>query len=113
MEKSIFSKLPDEIINYILLFDKQFIYRDKKIISIGSLSKTDKRYLLLKDIPKKYKMGENWSVILMDKKSKKRFVLGYRNIINKWEYFFYTFMYDTILCQMKSNPETIIYYYRV
>ena len=111
MEKSIFSKLPDEIIKYILLFDKHFIYRDKKIISIDSISKLDNRYILLQDIPKKYKMGEHWSVILNDKKSKKRFVLGYRIIINKWEYFFYTFKYDFILNQMKDKPDSFIYSY--
>ena len=59
MEKNIFSTLPYEIINYILLFDKHFICRNKKIIFINSLSKNDTRYLLLEDILKKYKMGDN------------------------------------------------------
>ena len=111
MEKSIFAKLPDEVINHILLYDEHFIWRENKLISIDLFSKTDMRYLLLQKIPRKYKMGENWSVILMNEISKKRFVLGYRMIVNKWEYFFYTFSFDPIMCHMRDNPDTSIYYY--
>ena len=80
-------------------------------LGVNLFSKTDERYLLLQKIPRKYKMGENWSVILMDEISKKRFVLGYRIIVNKWEYFFYTFSFDPIMRHMREEPDTIIYYY--
>jgi hypothetical protein len=43
--KLIFSKLPDDIIKYILLFDKHFILRRGKLITI--IPKTDYRYNLL------------------------------------------------------------------
>jgi hypothetical protein len=56
-------------------------------------------------------MDRKWSVILINKESNKRFVLGYRIIIDRWEYFFYTFIYDKILNHMNNKPETFIYYY--
>lgn len=41
----IFSKLPPDIIKYILMFDKYFIIRDGEIVSI--ILKDDYRYNLL------------------------------------------------------------------
>lgn len=43
--KSIFCKLPLDIIKYILLYDEHFIIRKGKIVSI--IPKTDYRYILL------------------------------------------------------------------
>jgi hypothetical protein len=43
--KDIFRKLPQDIINYILLYDKHFIMRKGEIVSI--IPKTDDRYRLL------------------------------------------------------------------
>jgi hypothetical protein len=43
--KNIFRNLPDDIINYILLYDEHFIMRKGKMISI--IPKTDHRYILL------------------------------------------------------------------
>jgi hypothetical protein len=43
--KHIFSNLPHDIINYILLYDEHFIMRKGEIISI--IPKTDDRYRLL------------------------------------------------------------------
>jgi hypothetical protein len=43
--KSIFSKLPNDIINYILVFNERFIIRNGELVSI--ISKNDYRYKLL------------------------------------------------------------------
>ena len=43
--KSIFSKLPNDIINYILGFDEHFTIRNGELVSI--ISKNDYRYKLL------------------------------------------------------------------
>ena len=43
--KSIFCKLPLDIIKYILLYDEHFIMRKGEIVSI--IPKTDYRYILL------------------------------------------------------------------
>lgn len=47
MINMIFSNLPLDIIKNILLYDKRFIIRDKKIILISKISKNDKRYKIL------------------------------------------------------------------
>jgi hypothetical protein len=44
--KNIFHKLPQDMINYILLYNEHFSMRKGKIISI--ISKTDDRYNLIK-----------------------------------------------------------------
>ena len=86
MSKNIFSKLPDEIIKNILLYDKHFIMRDKKILVINNLVKDIKKENLLKKIPRIFKFNSSsWHVILGNYK---RFVLGYNKINNDWEYFF-------------------------
>ena len=43
--KSIFSKLPNDIINYILVFNEHFTIRNGELVSI--ISKNDYRYKLL------------------------------------------------------------------
>lgn len=47
MNKMIFSKLPLDIIINILLYDKRFIIRDKKIFVVSKISKNDIRYKIL------------------------------------------------------------------
>jgi hypothetical protein len=103
--------LPDEIIINILLYDTRYIWRNNELIFIDTFSKKDERYSLLKQIPKMYRMSKNtWSVILDHTFTKKRFVLGYRNIINHyWEYFFAIFSYDSLLKYLKEEPDTYIY----
>jgi hypothetical protein len=51
--KYIFNKLPQDIINYILLYDQHFSMRKGKIISI--IPKTDYRYNLIKRVINKKK----------------------------------------------------------
>jgi hypothetical protein len=108
MQKSIFSQLPDEIIREILVYDRRFIWRENRWTIISPFSRDDYRYYILEKIPRKYKMSEKtWSVILGEKK---RFVLGYRNIVNnEWEFFFSIFSYDSLMCQMRDYPEFAIY----
>ena len=105
----LFSRLPDEIIQEILVYDRRFIWRENKMIIISPFSREDHRYHLLAKMPRKYNMSVNsWSVILGEKK---RMVLGYRNIgeNNEWEYFFSVFSYDSLMCQMRDYPEYAIY----
>jgi hypothetical protein len=63
----LFSLLPFDIIREILLYDTHFIIRkqNNRIICINKIPKTDKRFLLFKNIPKVYEISKNsWSVIL-------------------------------------------------
>lgn len=59
--KFVFCKLPDDIINNILLYDEHFIMRKGVIISI--IPKTDNRYKLLKFITLKLDCVENFNNI--------------------------------------------------
>jgi hypothetical protein len=47
------SNFPKELIYNILTYDNRFVIQKDKIIIILSIPKTDKRYLLLKEIPEK------------------------------------------------------------
>jgi len=111
MQTSIFSHLPDEIIRNILLYDRRFIWREKKIIIISSFSKKDERYSLLKKIPRKWNSSENtWSVIL-SLPNKKRFALGYRNVVNnEWRYFFSIFSYNPLMKEMREYSDIDLCY---
>lgn len=56
--KFLFKNLPDEIINYILLYDDHFIMRNGKLISI--FLKTDYRYVVLSHITLKFAFCESY-----------------------------------------------------
>jgi hypothetical protein len=105
--------LPDDIITNILLYDKRFIWRNKELVCIDKFSREDERYTILRKIPRMYKMSKDtWSVILTNTSTKKRFVLGYRNIVNnEWQYFFSIFSYDSLLKFLREEPYSSIYYY--
>jgi len=111
MQSSIFSHLPDEIIQHILLYDRRFIWREKRWITITQFSKKDERYALLQKIPKKWNLSENsWSVIIC-LKNKKRFVLGYqKGLDDLWQYFFSVFIYDHLLSILKQSADMTISY---
>lgn len=111
MQKSIFSQLPDEIIREILVYDRRFIWRENRLIFISRFPKKDERYSLLKKIPRKWNLSENtWSVILC-LENKKRFVLGYRNVVNnEWQYFFSTFSYDSLMKEMREYSDIDLFY---
>jgi hypothetical protein len=103
--------LPDEIIINILLYDTRYIWRNNELIFIDTFLREDERYYILKKIPRTYRMSKNtWSVILTDTSTKKRFVLGYRNITdNHWEYFFAIYSYDSLLKYLREEPDNTIY----
>jgi hypothetical protein len=111
MQKSIFSLLPDEIIREILVYDRRFIWRENRLIFISRFSKKDERYSLLKKIPRKWNLSENtWSVILC-LENKKRFVLGYRNVVNnEWQYFFSVFSYNRLMKEMREYSDIDLCY---
>lgn len=111
MQKSIFAQLPDEIIRDILLYDRRFIWRENRLIFISRFSKEDERYSLLKNIPRKWNLYENtWSVIFC-LENKKRFVLGYKNVVNDvWRYFFVVFLYDPLMKEMIEDADMNIVY---
>lgn len=46
-------KLPLEMVNHILSFDKRFVIRNGKVIQIKTIPKNDMRYHLLSNIPLK------------------------------------------------------------
>jgi len=98
-----FEKLPWDIIRKILLYNPRYIMRNdiknQYLIYVGVIPKEDIRYSILSKIPRIYQMAENqWTVILSEPITKKRFVLGYRcNYNTQWEYLFHTFSYNHIL----------------
>ena len=51
-EISYFSNLPDYLLNEILLFDKRFILRKGKMITIGEIAKEDPRRDLILNCPR-------------------------------------------------------------
>jgi len=111
MSESIFSLLPDEIINNILVYDSRFIWRENKIILISPFSKKDYRYRLLENIPKKWKFTENSSSVIISLTNKKRFVFGYKNVSNNTcIYFFSVFSYDTLMKEMREYPDIYLNY---
>jgi len=104
-----FENLPWDIIQEILLFDSRFIYRNKKLIWIDRIPREDERYSLLSKIPRIYQMSQNlWNVILSEPITKKRFVLGYRHVVTKWDYFFHIFTYNHQMREMNKCPDTMI-----
>jgi len=111
MQKSIFSLLPDEIINTILVYDRRFIWRGNKIILISRFFREDYRYSLLKKIPRKWNLSEKiWSVII-SLPNKKRFVFGYKKLSNTtWIYFFNVFSYDNLMKEMREYPDITLNY---
>ena len=111
MQKSIFSLLPDEIIRNILVYDRRFIWRENRLLCISRFSKNDERYCLLEKIPRKWNLSENtWSVIFC-LENKKRFVLGYKNVVNNvWRYFFFVFLYDPLMKEMIEDADMNIVY---
>ena len=56
-EISYFSNLPDYLLNEILLFDKQFIFRKGKIITIREIAREDPRRDVLLNRPI---LSHNW-----------------------------------------------------
>ena len=109
-----FEKLPWDIKREILLFDSCFILRNKNIIYIDKISREDDRYSLLSKIPKIYKLTNNeFSVILNENVSKKRYIISYNcNFVDIREYTFYTFTYNFLDRQMNETPDYyVIHYY--
>ena len=47
----IFSNLPHEVIIYLLLFDKRFIYRNNELLTINKLNKNESIFNLLEKKP--------------------------------------------------------------
>jgi hypothetical protein len=109
--ETLFSKLPNDIIREILLYDRRFVMRKTLnslyLIYINKISKLDERFLLLTKIPKIYQLAPNsWSVILG---TNKRFVLKhYLRPSNIWEYNFVTFSKDPHTNMMCSIPDSMI-----
>jgi hypothetical protein len=50
-QNNIFNKLPDDVINYILLFNEQLVFRNSKLIIINKINKEDIRYKILEKRP--------------------------------------------------------------
>ena len=50
---NLFANLPLEIIHHVLTFDRRFVLRNGKLEQINLISKEDKRYDMLREIPSK------------------------------------------------------------
>jgi hypothetical protein len=106
---TIFSFLPFDLIKEILLYTNYFVLRkNKDIVFINKILKTDIRYELLKTIPKIFKISNNsWSVILG--KEKKYILKHYLRPSLIWEYSYVIFSKDPHTNMMNSIPDSIIY----
>lgn len=108
-ENSIFANLPFDLIREILLYDSRFVVRNKRLIFIDKLLKTDFRFQLYNSIPKVYELAPNsWSVIFSGKE--KRYVLRhYLRPSLIWEYSFVVYSKDPHMNMMNSIPDSMIY----
>lgn len=105
--------LPWDIILEILLFDSRFILHKKytrTLLFIDRIPRNDERYSLLSKKPRIYHMSTNqWSVILSEPTTKKRFILECRrNYHSQWEYYFHVFTYNYQMREMNKLPDTTI-----
>jgi hypothetical protein len=108
-EYSIFVNLPFDIIKEILLYDSHFVLRNKRLIFIDKIPKSDFRFKLYNSIPKVYELAPNsWSVIFSEKE--KRYVLRhYLRPTQIWEYSFVVYSKDPHMNIMNTIPDTMIY----
>jgi len=107
--ESIFSLLSFDLIKEILLFTHYFVLRkNKEIVFIDKILKTDIRYELFKSIPKIFEISHNsWSVILG--KEKKYILKHYLRPSLIWEYSYVIFSKDPHTNMMRNIPDSIIY----
>jgi hypothetical protein len=107
-KKSVFSYLPFDIIREILLYNKHFVVRNKKIICINKISKDDYRYNIFVNIPKIYELSHNsWSIIMG--KDKRYILRHYLKPSLIWEYSFITYSRDRHDNIMRTIPDSIIF----
>ena len=101
---TIFAKLPFDMIREILLYDSHFVIRNKQIICINKICKTDYRFILYANVPRIFKQHEkSWSVIMG---TNKRYVLWHRLLPNEtWEYSYVVFSRDPHTNIMSNIPE--------
>ena len=115
VSSSLFSKLPFDLIREILLYDTHFVVRNgaykKRIVCINKIPKDDYRFFLYDAVPRVYQLADNsWSVILVTKPHKKRYVMGhYLRPSLIWEYSFVTFSNDPHTNMMCTIPDSMIY----
>ena len=108
LNSSLFSKLPFDIIREILLYDRRFVIRNKRIIYINKIPKEDFRFTLYDNISKIYQLSNNsWSVILG--KNKRYVIRHYLRVNLVWEYSFIIFSKDLHTNMMCTTPDSIIY----
>jgi hypothetical protein len=108
--ETFFSKLPFDIIREILLYNRHFIVRNKKVICIHQISKEDYRFSLYNTVSKIYQQGTNsWWVVLG--KQNKKYIIKHclrPNLI--WEYSFLTFSKDIHTNIIGNIPDSSIPY---
>ena len=105
---SLFSKLPFDIIREILLYDRRFVIRNKRIICINKIPKEDTRFTLYDNISKIYQLSHNsWSVILG--KNKRYIIQHYLRPNLVWGYCFIIYSRDKHTNMICSIPDSIIY----
>ena len=105
MSLSIFAKLPFDMIREILLYNTHYVIRNKKLICINRICKTDYRLKLYdNDVPRIFKQTPNsWAVSMG---INKKYVLWHRVKPNlSWEYSFVVFGKDPHTNMLRTIPE--------
>jgi hypothetical protein len=109
VDKNIFSKLPFDIIKYILLYNNYYILRNNKIIFINKISKEDNRYKILSKKPFIRKLRNNsWGVYLDN--INKKYIVEYSYKFGVWKYNFYIYLIDKLIRIINYYPENTISY---
>ena len=110
--KSIFSKLPFDLIKEVLLFDSHFVQRrNKTLVLIDKIPKNDYRYQLCANIPKIKGVGSGsdscFSVTIW-KQDKIYFLHYYLRPSLIWEYNFVVYSREQHTKRMNSVPYSLI-----
>jgi hypothetical protein len=83
-EISYFSNLPDYLLNEILLFDKRFLFREGKMITILEITREDPRRDILLNRPTLiHNLSNHYSWVQLDVSDTKSYVMFYYSDENK------------------------------
>lgn len=108
--KSLFSKLPFDLIREILLFDSHFVIRsNKRLVFIDKISKKDCRFKLYDSVPKVVELGPNSFSVIISFPNKKCILRHYLRPSQIWEYSYVLYAKDPHSNITNIIPDSMIY----
>ena len=108
--KSLFSKLPFDLIREILLFDNHFVLRpNKRLVFIDKIPKNDFRFNLYNSVPKVEELGPNSYRVIISFPNKKCILRHYLRPSHIWEYSFVLYGKDAHSNILNIIPDSMIY----